>query len=506
MATLLTPPVLYFTDNDGKPLSMGKIYTYQAGTLTKKATFQDAAQVTAHQNPVILDAFGRTVMYGGGSYRMMIKDKDDVIIRDVDNIPTFSSVTARSDALEYILSGNGSQTAFTLAQNLGTDEKAIFVFVDAGAGKGFDILPASSYTINGVTLTFTVAPATGTGNIIVRAPLSLVNAANAAAAAADISASEAADSAARAAASSAANLQGTSTTSVVIGTGSKVFTIQAGMAFTVGRFVLVSSAANPANYMHGQITAYSGTSLTVNVTNIGGSGTLNDWNITVSGTQGSQGPAGNITNIATQPVATITASDITIFADVSDSNNSKRTTVQGILDLVPAPVQVIEKVSTTTFNNDATFDVPLVAGYVYEIEFVNITPTAAFASLNIRTSSNNGVSYNAGATDYAFSIVRMDGTITDADSSGSAHIETQANTNASSPTAICGKVTVSGHESIVAEKIIGFCFNFNPSGSTPAYYCGTGVRKSTTAITNVRFFFASGNFTRGTAIVYRKAI
>jgi hypothetical protein len=92
-----------------------------------------------------------------------------------------------------------------------------------------------------------------------------------------------------AAEAAAANLRGTSTTSLLIGTGSKVFTTQSGKQFNVGNWLLAVSDADEANYLHGQVTAYSGPSLTVNVTNTGGSGTLADWSIYVSGTQGAQG-------------------------------------------------------------------------------------------------------------------------------------------------------------------------------------------------------------------------
>jgi hypothetical protein len=95
------------------------------------------------------------------------------------------------------------------------------------------------------------------------------------------------------AANQAAALSGTSTTNTLIEVASKSFTTQSGKAFDVGRFVLIASDADEANYMHGQVTAYSGTSLTVNVTNIGGSGTFADWKITVAGTQGSKGDKGD---------------------------------------------------------------------------------------------------------------------------------------------------------------------------------------------------------------------
>lgn len=97
------------------------------------------------------------------------------------------------------------------------------------------------------------------------------------------SAAASANAAAVAAAQSSA-MTGTSTTSLAVGTGSKSLTTQAGKAFLVGQFVIVASSASPANYMHGQVTAYnSGTgAMTVSVVAIGGSGTLAAWSITPS--------------------------------------------------------------------------------------------------------------------------------------------------------------------------------------------------------------------------------
>ncbi len=102
------------------------------------------------------------------------------------------------------------------------------------------------------------------------------------AAAAASYADEAAASAASAVA--AATTSATSTTSLTIGLGAKSLTIQTGKAFVVGQFVVIAQTTAPANYMQGQITAHnSGTgALTVNVTNIGGSGTISAWTISVS--------------------------------------------------------------------------------------------------------------------------------------------------------------------------------------------------------------------------------
>ena len=92
---------------------------------------------------------------------------------------------------------------------------------------------------------------------------------------------------AAASAATATNAPGTSatsSTSLAIGTGTKALTVQTGKAFVVGQWVTVTSTATPANWMHGQITAYtSGTgALTVNMTAVGGSGTYAAWTIGLS--------------------------------------------------------------------------------------------------------------------------------------------------------------------------------------------------------------------------------
>ncbi len=85
----------------------------------------------------------------------------------------------------------------------------------------------------------------------------------------------------------------TSTTSLAIGTGSKAFTIQTGKDFGDGSYVIATSDANPdTDFMFGQITDYTGATLTVDVTVIGGSGTHADWTIRLAGARGITGATG----------------------------------------------------------------------------------------------------------------------------------------------------------------------------------------------------------------------
>jgi len=78
----------------------------------------------------------------------------------------------------------------------------------------------------------------------------------------------------------------TSSTSTLIGTGSKTFTTNlsaTSTAFAVGTRVRLAYTITPANFMEGVITSFSGTTLVVNVDNTGGSGTFASWQVSVTG-------------------------------------------------------------------------------------------------------------------------------------------------------------------------------------------------------------------------------
>jgi hypothetical protein len=95
-------------------------------------------------------------------------------------------------------------------------------------------------------------------------------------------------------ASQAEALQGTSATSLTIGTGSKSLTTQGAKSFVVGSYVMILDSESPTTkWMHGQVTAYSGTALTVNVESVAGSGSGSSWSIVVSSPRGPAGAAGD---------------------------------------------------------------------------------------------------------------------------------------------------------------------------------------------------------------------
>lgn len=140
MAVLLTPPFMQFFDENGDPLAGGKIYSYSAGTTTKKATYTDETATHQNTNPIILDDAGRAVVFIQGSYRFDTYDANDVLIRSVDNVTSFATLESSNNAYFESFSGTGSKTSFTTSETLGTESAAIQVYVNT---------PVQSYVDNG---------------------------------------------------------------------------------------------------------------------------------------------------------------------------------------------------------------------------------------------------------------------------------------------------------------------------------------------------------------------
>lgn len=87
-------------DNSANPGVGYKFFTYAAGTLTQKATYQDAALTTPNTNPVVANARGEVTMYGSGLYRIILKDASDVTIWDQDNVSgEYAAVKSVMDSL-----------------------------------------------------------------------------------------------------------------------------------------------------------------------------------------------------------------------------------------------------------------------------------------------------------------------------------------------------------------------------------------------------------------------
>jgi hypothetical protein len=108
----------------------------------------------------------------------------------------------------------------------------------------------------------------------------------------------------------APTIKGTSGTIIAVGTGSKVFTTQAGVAWSVGQRLRAANA-DSSKVLVGAVTAYSGTTLTINVDDTVGTGSDSAWNIAIAGEKGQIGRTatvaiGSVTTTSPGTDATIT--------------------------------------------------------------------------------------------------------------------------------------------------------------------------------------------------------
>jgi hypothetical protein len=145
-----------FFDNNGVPLSGGKLYTYEAGTTTPEPTYTTSSGGTANTNPIVLDSAGRVPgssevwLTNGQSYKFVLKTSTDVQLWSVDNvfgINDFSSLLP----VVYNSNGDGTTVVFTLA-NAPLNENTTQVYINGVYQQ------KNTYAVSGVTLTFSEAP------------------------------------------------------------------------------------------------------------------------------------------------------------------------------------------------------------------------------------------------------------------------------------------------------------------------------------------------------------
>lgn len=124
-----------FFDNNGQPLSGGKIYTYAAGTTTPQATYTSASGVTPHANPIVLDSAGRVP---GGEiwltdsliYKFVIETSTAILIGTYDNITGVNSNFVNYTVQEEVITATAGQTVFnltTINYTPGTNSLAVYI-------------------------------------------------------------------------------------------------------------------------------------------------------------------------------------------------------------------------------------------------------------------------------------------------------------------------------------------------------------------------------------------
>ena len=125
-----------FFDNNGQPLSGGKIYTYAAGTTTPQATYTSALGITPHANPIILDSAGRVPggeiwLTDGLIYKFVIETATAILIGTYDNITGVNSNFVNYTVQEEVITATAGQTVFNLTSiNYTPGTNSLSVYID----------------------------------------------------------------------------------------------------------------------------------------------------------------------------------------------------------------------------------------------------------------------------------------------------------------------------------------------------------------------------------------
>src|SRR6266436_1667952 len=162
-ASILPPAKTTFLDSNGKPLTAGTVESFIPATTTHKTTWQDAAETIPNANPLTLDAAGRALLLGSGSYRQLVKDRLNNVIWDQVTSSTGSgggggsTATGDGDLVGTIKPWAGmtapNQYAFTYGQELSrTTYSALFTAITSTqaifCNSGSPILNGLSDTTN----------------------------------------------------------------------------------------------------------------------------------------------------------------------------------------------------------------------------------------------------------------------------------------------------------------------------------------------------------------------
>lgn len=106
-------------DQNGSPLSGGKLYSYAAGTTTPLATYTDSTGNTPNTNPVVLDDTGYAdVWMSENNYKFVLTDSNGVTQWSVDNVQSLDAkITAAVEAAGGLAKVNNLSDVNSLSES-----------------------------------------------------------------------------------------------------------------------------------------------------------------------------------------------------------------------------------------------------------------------------------------------------------------------------------------------------------------------------------------------------
>lgn len=161
MATSLRHPMGYvFLDNNGNPAASGTINFFRAGTTTAQDVFSDAAEASALNNPITLNAAGRAVDGSNALVAIYLSDNDGFDYKEVVALSSGTVLWTDDDIPSPVdLTASLSDTAKPRIQ--WSTDTAASVSLTAGMLGGGRLASSGS---NSITYPAIAASAAGNGN------------------------------------------------------------------------------------------------------------------------------------------------------------------------------------------------------------------------------------------------------------------------------------------------------------------------------------------------------
>lgn len=131
-------------DDNGRPLSGGRLFTYQNGTTTPAVTYKDAAGTTPNTNPIILDARGEAIVFLQDTqvYRFVLQNRVGSLVWSQDGITGNASSSSFLAFIAELLSGTGAALIGFIQTGVGAVRRSLLE-------KMRDTLDAKDYGVVG---------------------------------------------------------------------------------------------------------------------------------------------------------------------------------------------------------------------------------------------------------------------------------------------------------------------------------------------------------------------
>lgn len=223
------------------------------------------------------------------------------------------------------------------------------------------------------------------------------------------------------------------------------------------------------------------------------------------------------TNLGLGTAAVVDVIDEDSFATDSatrpPSQQSTAAYVTAQIAAIPAPITGCTFLSTADLASDATADFTLTAGYdAYRFVLQNVIPATDAVHLWVRTSSDGGSTFDAGATGYEYAISRVTlGTSGGPDAPvNSAELSlTGSETNASDTVGsaageygLSGEVTIFGPHLVAHTHVTWDVVYESGEAAVVVRVAGGGKREVAADVDAIRFLFSSGALESGTITLY----